>query len=106
MGTAGRSSVKQRAYGKKRTGRQSQRERMGDIYCGSDKKAKRKRRPYRISALGQRRETKKRADNESEAVHPSPLSAYNGFFGCKHFSKCNEFLEKCGKEKIDWSLPE
>lgn len=41
-----------------------------------------------------------------ETVHPSPLSAYNGFFGCKHFSKCNEFLEKCGKEKIDWSLPE
>ena len=37
-----------------------------------------------------------------EAAHPSPLSAYNGFFGCKHFSKTNEQLEKWGKEKINW----
>ncbi len=36
------------------------------------------------------------------SVHPSPLSAYNGFFGCKHFSKANEFLQKNGLEKIDW----
>ena len=38
------------------------------------------------------------------AAHPSPLSAYNGFFGCKHFSKTNEFLIKNGREPIDWSL--
>lgn len=38
-----------------------------------------------------------------KAPHPSPLSAYRGFFGCKHFSKCNEFLKKHGKEPIDWS---
>lgn len=37
-----------------------------------------------------------------EAAHPSPLSAYNGFFGCKHFSKCNEYLKKHGKKPIDW----
>ena len=37
-----------------------------------------------------------------EAAHPSPLSAYNGFFGCKHFSKCNEYLEKQGLEPIKW----
>lgn len=37
-----------------------------------------------------------------EAAHPSPLSAYNGFFGCKHFSKCNEFLVKNGEEPITW----
>ena len=41
-----------------------------------------------------------------ETVHPSPLSAHNGFFGCKHFSKCNEFLKNNGKKEIDWSLPE
>ncbi len=35
-----------------------------------------------------------------EAAHPSPLSAYNGFFGCGHFKKANEFL----KEPIDWKL--
>lgn len=39
-----------------------------------------------------------------ETVHPSPLSAYNGFFGCKHFSKANEFLKQIGETPIDWSL--
>ena len=39
-----------------------------------------------------------------QSAHPSPLSAYNGFFGCKHFSKCNEFLLKKGETPIDWSL--
>lgn len=38
------------------------------------------------------------------AAHPSPLSAFNGFFGCKHFSKANEFLKKNGIEGIDWSI--
>ncbi len=37
-----------------------------------------------------------------ECPHPSPLSAYAGFFGCKHFSKCNEFLKKHGRNPIDW----
>lgn len=38
------------------------------------------------------------------APHPSPLSAYRGFFGSKPFSKANDFLEKNGIEKIDWRL--
>ncbi len=38
------------------------------------------------------------------SVHPSPLSAYNGFFGCKHFSKTNEFLKANGLGEIDWDL--
>lgn len=37
-----------------------------------------------------------------ECAHPSPLSAYAGFFGCRHFSKCNAFLEKNGVKPIDW----
>ncbi len=37
--------------------------------------------------------------------HPSPLSAYRGFFGCKHFSKINEFLTARGETPIDWRLP-
>lgn len=41
-----------------------------------------------------------------EAPHPSPLSAYRGFFGCKHFSKANEFLAKNGETPIDWTLPQ
>lgn len=39
-----------------------------------------------------------------EAAHPSPLSAYNGFFGCKHFSKTNEFLRDNNIEPIDWQI--
>lgn len=39
-----------------------------------------------------------------EAPHPSPLSAYRGFFGCRHFSKANEFLEAHGVEPIDWQI--
>ena len=39
-----------------------------------------------------------------KSVHPSPLSAYRGFFGCKHFSKCNEFLEANGLTPIDWQI--
>ena len=37
-----------------------------------------------------------------ECPHPSPLSAYAGFFGCKHFSKCNAFLAQHGQKPIDW----
>lgn len=39
-----------------------------------------------------------------KSAHPSPLSAYNGFFGCKHFSKANEFLRKNSIPEIDWSI--
>ena len=39
-----------------------------------------------------------------EASHPSPLSAYKGFFGCKHFSKINKILNKQGASEIDWEL--
>ncbi|NCB33031.1 MAG: uracil-DNA glycosylase, partial [Erysipelotrichia bacterium] len=39
------------------------------------------------------------------AAHPSPLSAYNGFFGCRHFSKANEFLKEHGEQPIDWQIP-
>ncbi len=38
------------------------------------------------------------------APHPSPLSAYRGFFGCGHFSKCNQFLEAHGEKPIDWQI--
>jgi uracil-DNA glycosylase len=39
-----------------------------------------------------------------KAAHPSPLSAYNGFMGCKHFSKANNWLREMGEKPIDWSL--
>ncbi|MCR5587367.1 MAG: uracil-DNA glycosylase [Lachnospiraceae bacterium] len=39
-----------------------------------------------------------------KSPHPSPLSAYRGFFGCKHFSLANEFLKENGLEEIDWQI--
>ena len=41
-----------------------------------------------------------------KAAHPSPLSAHNGFLGCRHFSQCNAYLESKGLAPIDWALPE
>lgn len=41
-----------------------------------------------------------------KAAHPSPLSAYAGFFGCGHFSKANAFLKAHGQKPIDWRLPD
>jgi len=41
-----------------------------------------------------------------QAAHPSPFAAARGFFGCRHFSKTNEFLIRTGQTPIDWHLPE
>lgn len=41
-----------------------------------------------------------------KAAHPSPLSAHSGFFGCRHFSKANAFLQARGLSPVDWALPE
>ena len=38
-----------------------------------------------------------------ESVHPSPLSAHNGFFGCRHFSRANEFLKSTNQKEINWN---
>ncbi|MGX4600879.1 uracil-DNA glycosylase [Faecalimicrobium sp. JNUCC 81] len=55
------------------------------------------------------RSKKKLIDNKKhyilESPHPSPLSAYRGFFGCKHFSKINEILKSINKDPIDWQIP-
>ncbi|WP_100640016.1 uracil-DNA glycosylase [Marinobacter salexigens] len=40
-----------------------------------------------------------------EGPHPSPLSAYRGFFGCRHFSQANEWLREQGLESVNWELP-
>jgi uracil-DNA glycosylase len=39
------------------------------------------------------------------AAHPSPYSAANGFFGCRHFSRANAYLEGNGSPPVDWRLP-
>ena len=40
-----------------------------------------------------------------DGPHPSPLSAYRGFFGCKHFSKANDWLQQQAKPTVNWALP-
>ncbi|MBO5555309.1 MAG: uracil-DNA glycosylase, partial [Solobacterium sp.] len=39
-----------------------------------------------------------------QAAHPSPLSAYRGFFGCRHFSQANAFLKAHGQPEINWQI--
>jgi uracil-DNA glycosylase len=39
-----------------------------------------------------------------EASHPSPFSCHKGFFGCNHFSRCNNFLKTSGKKEINWQI--
>ena len=41
-----------------------------------------------------------------ESAHPSPLSAYNGFFGSRPFSRTNDFLKEHGREPINWEVPD
>ena len=66
-------------------------------------------RPIVYLLWGRPAQTKKRKlDNPNhlvlEAAHPSPLSAHNGFFGCRHFSQTNEFLQSHGEAPIDWQI--
>lgn len=56
-------------------------------------------------AYAQRKATLIKAEHTIiTAPHPSPLSAYRGFFGCKNFSKCNQILEEKGQEPIQWAI--
>ncbi len=70
-----------------------------------------KQEPVVFLLWGRNARNKKQMIDESrhlvlEASHPSPLSAYHGFFGCRHFSKTNAFLESHGRGKIDWQIPD
>lgn len=66
-------------------------------------------RPIVYMLWGSNAQSKERMlDNKKQLIlkapHPSPLSAYRGFFGCNHFIKCNEFLRENGLEEIDWQI--
>lgn len=66
-------------------------------------------RPIVYMLWGSNAQSKERMLNNKKqlvlkAPHPSPLSAYRGFFGCNHFIKCNEFLRENGLEEIDWQI--
>ena len=65
-------------------------------------------RSYLFYGALRRREKKAMLNNPKHLIltapHPSPLSAYRGFFGSRPFSKTNEFLESQGEEPIDWQI--
>ena len=68
-------------------------------------------RPVVFLLWGRPAQEKKALLNNSQhliltAPHPSPLSAYRGFFGCRHFSKANDFLRAHGIDPIDWQIPD
>ena len=55
-----------------------------------------------VKAIAERKEADPSRNLILKAVHPSPLSVYRGFFGCRHFSKANEYLQSIGKTPIEW----
>ena len=66
-------------------------------------------RPMVYMLWGKPAQTKMRMLNNPKhlilkAPHPSPLSAYRGFFGCRHFSQCNDYLKENGVAPIDWQI--
>ena len=66
-------------------------------------------RPMVYMLWGKPAQTKMRMLNNPKhlilkAPHPSPLSAYRGFFGCRHFSQCNDYLKENGLAPIDWQI--
>ena len=69
-----------------------------------------KQEPVVFLLWGRNARSKKAMIDESrhlvlEAAHPSPLSAYRGFFGCRHFSRANEFLKRNGRTEVNWQIP-
>ena len=86
-----------------------QRHRLGGVHRRGDPDSQRAGSAYRVPALGKTRQMKKAMLNNPkhlilEAPHPSPLSAYRGFFGCGHFSQTNRFLKANGLDPIDWQI--
>ena len=98
MGKTGRASFKHSADSPCPSGQFTQRNWLGTVY-----------RPIVFLLWGRPAQMKASMLHNPkhlilEAPHPSPLSAYRGFFGCKHFSKANEFLKANGEEPIDWQI--
>ena len=96
MGGSGGTSAQHRAYGEGASGKFPSGKRMGTV--------------YRCNHSGSQPAQSKipMLTNPKhlilKAPHPSPLSAYRGFFGCRHFSQANAFLERNGIAPIDWQI--
>ena len=108
MGEAGGASSEHSSDCTRPSGKFTQGDRLGAVYGCCDPGSEQDR-PIVFLLWGRPAQMKKSMLNNPkhlilEAPHPSPLSAYRGFFGCKHFSKTNEFLVANGLEPIDWQI--
>ena len=109
MGRAGSTDAQHGADCTGASGEFSQRNRLGGVYRCSDHGSQRTGPSGRIHLMGSAGTAEKRMLNNSkhlilEAPHPSPLSAYRGFFGSRLFSQTNHFLEEHGVTPIDWQI--
>lgn len=109
MGAPGCASVEYSAYSAGASGQFTQRNWLGTVYRCSHPYSQRTGPTHCISSLGTSGPDEKSMLNNPkhlilEAPHPSPLSAYRGFFGCRHFSRTNEFLRENGLEPVDWQI--
>ena len=109
MGKAGSADVEYSTDSARTPGKLPSRHRLGAVYRCSHPCRGAQDRPIVFLLWGRPAQMKKSMLHNPkhlilEAPHPSPLSAYRGFFGCKHFSQTNAFLEKNGLAPIDWQI--
>lgn len=109
MGRSGCTAFEYRAYGAGASGKFPSGKRMGAVYgcdhsgseCAGSSDC-----VYVVGTSGAEQNTDAYKSKHLilKAPHPSPLSAYRGFFGCRHFSQANQFLKEHGIEPIDWQI--
>ena len=111
LGETGRAPAEQRPHRRDGLCGLASRARLGALHRRDRRRGQRAGPADRVHAVGQLCAEEGRSVDTSrhlvlKAPHPSPLSAHAGFFGCRHFSKANAFLESKGLPPIDWALPE
>ena len=110
VGAPGRAAAERHVDGARRPGRVAPGQGMGDVHRRGDRRRQRQARARRVRAVGQLRPQEAGADRRHaatpiiESPHPSPLSAHNGFFGSRPFSRANAALVAHGQQPIDWAL--
>ena len=110
VGAAGRAAPQRHADGARRPGGLASGQGVGDVHRRGDRRRRRQTGARRVRAVGQLRPQEAGADRPRprhtiiESPHPSPLSAHNGFFGSRPFSRANAALVAHGQRPIDWTL--
>ena len=112
MGPSGRAAVERHAHGARRAGRSSHQGKGWETFTDEVLRAvNAKPHPVVFILWGAAARRKKslidlHRHTVIESAHPSPLSAHNGFFGSRPFSRANAALRTAGLPPIDWSLPD